>query len=397
MHLVIVSPFPPSITGVGQYGYHITQALANSGSFSRVTVLAGSDSKGNHNIHLGSTEIEYCWKPGQLSAGQAILSRIKQLNPDVIWFNIRMGMFGESPWLSIFNLTTPMLVRAMGYPTVLTFHEMIEQSDFRTLKAPGGIFAPLGARMITNIVTQVDVVCLTMQKHLEWFAKIRPNVECIHIPLGVFHEPVFLNESDKTKLLMFNMLAPFKGADLLLEVFPLLKMEYPNLELTIAGEEHPRFPGYIQSIKNRFSEINGVKWLGQVADEDIIELFRNAQIVVLPYKATTGASSVLYQAAAYGRAIVASDLSELRALARENNFQIEFFESDNPESLRNAIGTLLASQAYRRAQAENNFKSVQNTRLEATCHLYLHAFNLALKKRQSRKRITIPLTKMEPS
>jgi len=397
MHLVIVSPFPPSITGIGQYGYHVTRALAISGAFSRITVLAGSDLKGEHLDHLGSTEIEYCWQPGQVNAGKAILSRMKQLTPDLIWFNLRMGMFGESPLLSISNLITPMLARWLGYPTVVTFHEMIELSDYRTLKAPGGVFAPLGARLITNIVTHADVVCLTMQKHMNWFAKIRPNVDCIHIPLGAFHEPVLLDEQENAELLMFNMLAPFKGAELLLEVFQFLKLEYPNLELTIAGEEHPRFPGYIKSIKKQFKDIQGVKWLGQIADENVIELFRSTQIVVLPYKATTGASSVLYQAATYGRAVVASDLNEMRALAQESNFQCEFFENNNAESLQNAIRALLASPSRRLTQAKNNFKAVQSTRLETTCHLYLQAFNRALEKRHSRKRIAIPLTEMESS
>ena len=395
MHLTIVSPFPPAITGIGQYGYHVTRALATSGLFSRVTVLAGGPLGAVSPNHLGLTEVEYCWGPNQLNARQAILSRVKRLNPDLVWFNLRMGMFGESPWLSASNLITPMLARWMGYPTVLTFHEMIEQSDFRALNVPGGTFAPLGAYLITNLVTQVDVVCLTMLKHLDWFAKKRPHVDCVHIPLGAYHEPVLLDEYGKAELLLFNMLSPFKGAELLLEVFPSLKMEFPNLKLTIAGEEHPRFPGYVQSVKKRFNGMQGVNWPGQIPEENVIDLFRRAQIVVLPYKATTGASSVLYRAAAYGRAIVASDLNEMRALAQESNIQIEFFENDNAESLRNAIRGLLASRSRRLAQAENNFRAVQNTRLDATCHRYLQAFNRALEKRQSRKRIPIPMAEME--
>jgi glycosyltransferase involved in cell wall biosynthesis len=397
MHLTIVSPFPPAITGIGQYGYHITRALANSGSFSHITVLAGSDINTERPNHLSPTEIEYCWAPGQFDAWQSILSRIKQLNPDLVWFNLRMGMFGESTWLSTSNLITPMLVRKMGFPTVVTLHEMMELSDLRTLKAPGGILAPLGASLITNIVTQADVVCLTMKKHLDWFAKKRPRVDCINIPLGAYHEPVLLDEHHKTELLMFNMLAPFKGAELLLEVFPSLKLEYPDLELTIAGREHPRFPGYVQSIKKRFNGMKGIKWLGQIAEENVIDLFRSTQVVVLPYKATTGASSVLFQAAAYGRPVVASNLSELRALAQESNIQVELFENDNAESLRNAIRALLNSPSRRLAQAENNFRSAQNMRLDITCHLYLRAFNRALEKRQSQKRISIPLTEMESS
>jgi len=395
MHLVIVTPFPPAITGIGQYGYHVTRALAKSGAFERVTVLAGSQVNGTTPNHLGLTEIEYCWEPGQFNARQAILARLKRLNPDLVWFNLRMGMFGESPWMSLSGLLTPMLTRWMGYPTVVTFHEMVELSDFHMLNAPGGPFAPLGARLITSIATQADVVCLTMQKHIDWFAKQHPQVDCTHIPLGAYHEPILMDEGGNTELLLFNMLAPFKGVELLLEAFPPLQAEFPQVQLTIAGVEHPRFPGYARSIQDRFSDMEGVRWLGKIPDENVVELFRKAQIIVLPYKASTGASSILNQAAAYGRAIVASDLSELRAVAHEGKFQIEFFENGNAGSLRNAIRDLLLSPEKRRAQVQNNFKAIQSARIEITCHRYLQAFNRALEKRNSLKRISIPQVEIE--
>ena len=390
MHLVIVSPFPPTVTGVGQYGYYITRALAKLGCFSRITVLAGSSINGEKVNHLGLTEVEYCWEPGQLNARQAILSRVRRLSPDLVWFNLRMGMFGESPLLSVSGLLAPMLVRWMGYPTVVTFHEMVELSDLVALNAPGGKLAPLGAHFITSLATQADVVCLTMQDHLEWFAKSRPQADCIHIPHGALSEPLLLGEHDKMELLMFNMLAPFKGVELLLEAFSTLKKMYPTLQLSIAGDEHPRFPGYAKSLRERFADVDGVCWLGKIADGDVIELFRRANIIVLPYSASTGSSSVLYSAATWGRAIVASDLREMRELAQEQNFQIEFFENGNANSLRDAIHALLASPERRRKQIQHNFRSIQNARIEMTCHRYLRAFNRALEKRQSLKRIPIP-------
>jgi glycosyltransferase involved in cell wall biosynthesis len=395
MHLVVVSPFPPAITGVGQYGYYITRALAKLGCFSRITVLAGSFINGEKVNHLGLTEVDYCWEPGQLNARQAILSRVKRLSPDLVWFNLRMGMFGESPLLSISGLLAPMLVRWMGYPTVVTFHEMVELSDLAALNAPGGKLAPLGARFITGLATQADVVCLTMQNHLNWFARRRPHLDCVHIPHGAVSDPLLLDEPDKTELLMFNMLAPFKGVELLLEAFPILKRKYPALRLSIAGEEHPRFPGYAKYLRERYADVEGVCWLGKVADEDVIELFRVANILVLPYSASTGSSSVLYSAATWGRAIVASDLREIRELAREQNFQIEFFENGNADSLQAAIQTLFSSPERRRSQTQHNFRSIQNARIEITCHRYLRAFNRALEKRQSLKRIPIPRLEAE--
>ena len=147
MHLAIVSPFPPAITGIGQYGYHVTRALAKSGAFTRVTVLAGSYINGSTPNHLGHTEIEYCWQPGQWQARTAILSRVKRLNPDLVWFNLGASIFGKSPWANISGLLTPMFARQMGFPTVVTLHELVELTDLRALDAPGGALAPLGARL----------------------------------------------------------------------------------------------------------------------------------------------------------------------------------------------------------------------------------------------------------
>src|SRR4030095_10900661 len=153
MHLTIVSPFPPTITGIGQYGYHVTRSLAKSGSFSRVTVLAGSKINAEHPNHLGITKLEYCWEPGQLNARQAILSRVKRLNPDLVWFNLGASVFGKTAWMNISGLLIPLLIQRMGLPTVLTLHELAELSDLRALDAPGGPFAPIGARLLTDIAT----------------------------------------------------------------------------------------------------------------------------------------------------------------------------------------------------------------------------------------------------
>lgn len=395
MHLTIVSPFPPAITGIGQYGYHVTRALANSGSFSRLTVLAGAavSAGAEHPNHLGLTKIEYCWSPGQINARQTILSRLKRLNPDLVWFNLGVSVFGKSPWINVSGLLTPMLAQRTGVPTVVTLHELVELADLQALDAPGGPFADWGARLLTDITTRADVICLTMHHYAKWLAK--RGLDCEHIPIGAYHKPVLLDESDCKELLFFTTLAPFKGLELLLEAFDKLRAEYPQMHLTIAGAEHTRFPNYARELRARFNGMDGVQWLGQVIEDDVIDLFRRAQIVVLPYTASTGSSSVLYQAATWGRAVVASDLSEIRSLVEESNLQVEFFANGDVQSLCKALRVLLTSPALRHAQAMHNFRYIQHTRPEKTCKAYIKAFNRALEKRQSPKQIMVPRTHTE--
>jgi glycosyltransferase involved in cell wall biosynthesis len=388
MHLVIVTPFPPSITGIGQYGYHLTRTLAKSGLFSRLTVLAGS-ALGPHAErpnHLGLTEVDYCWQPDSLKARAAILSRLARLRPDLVWFNLGASIFGRSPAANLSGLLAPMSA-ARRFPTVVTMHELVELADLRALNAPGGIFAPLGARLLTRLAAQADVVCLTMRHYADWLSD--RGVNCAHIPIGAYHEPELLDESESGELLFFTTLAPYKGLELLIEAFLRLRTGYPHLRLIVAGTAHTRFPGYGNELRANFNGAHGIQWLGQVSEDEVKNLFRRARIVVLPYAASTGSSSVLYQAATWGRAIVASDLAEIRRITLENNLTVQFFENNDADSLQQALRRLLDSPSLRHAQAIHNFHAIQSLRPRATCQRYIEIFNRALEKRQSAKRIPL--------
>ena len=387
MHLAIVSPFPPAITGIGQYGYHMTRAFAVSNAFERITVLAGSSPNGITPNHLGDTKIDYCWAPGQLKARTVLLSRLKRLNPDLIWFNIGASIFGKSPWVNVSGLLTPLLAQRIGFPTVTTLHELVEFADLRALNAPGGVLAPLGAKLLTLITTQTDVLCLTMSQYKNLLSQ--RGVDCLHIPIGAYHQPDILPESDSQELLFFSTLAPYKGLELLLEAFKLLHTEFPKLKLTIAGTNHVRFPYYEDQLKAQFEETVGIRWLGKVNEDEVKGIFQQAQVVVLPYSASTGSSSVLYQAATWGRSVIASDLTEIQTLATESGLSIEFFERDNLTALCDSIRKLLTSSTQRALQTTQNFRAIQYTRPTETCRKYLQAFNRALEKRLSPKRIRI--------
>jgi glycosyltransferase involved in cell wall biosynthesis len=226
-----------------------------------------------------------------------------------------------------------------------------------------------------------------MRHYAEWLAA--RDVNCAHIPIGAYHEPELLDESASQELLFFTTLAPFKGLEILLEAFHKLHTEFPHLRLTIAGAEHTRFPNYPQELKKRFNGSDGVEWLGQIPEDQVKQLFQRAKIVVLPYTASTGSSSVLYQAATWGRAIVASDLYEIRELVLENNMRVEFFKNGEVEDLIASLRGLLNSPERRKSQTQHNFTAIQRARPEETCKRYIKAFNLALEKRRSPKRIEI--------
>jgi glycosyltransferase involved in cell wall biosynthesis len=160
--------------------------------------------------------------------------------------------------------------------------------------------------------------------------------------------------------------------------------------LTIAGAEHPRFPGYLDDVHEKYQSMPGIRWLGQVSNEQIHELFEQAQIVVLPYQASTGSSSVLYQAASLGRPIVASDIDDIFMTAAESGLAVEYFRSGNSTSLAEAIHHLMKDAKTRRNMAVHNFDVIERLGPEEIGRLYLQAFNRALETRHSPARLAIP-------
>jgi glycosyltransferase involved in cell wall biosynthesis len=395
MRLAIVSPYPPLITGIGQYGYHISRLLARSNAFANIDVLTTRTILSPPMVP-GIT-VEQLWQPNSWKVGLVIPDRLRTLAPDLVWFNLGASIFGRSPLANLSGFFSVICTQQLGFPTVVTLHEMPELSDLRSLQAPGWLLAKYGARLLTEIATRADVICLTIRRYVEWLSARQHNRKHIHIPMGAYHPPKMLPESGLAELLFFTTLAPFKGLEVLLEAFQILQTSYPDLKLTIAGAEHIRFPGYAQHLKTIYAGLSGVSWLGQIEEEQVQSLFQRTQIVVLPYLASTGASSVLTQSATWGRPVVASDLPEVRSLMRESNFDITLFQSGQVPSLVQALKTQLDAPDQRQRQVHHNFQAIQRYHPEQICQAYLDAFNLALETRHSSKRIIPPTLPLEPA
>jgi glycosyltransferase involved in cell wall biosynthesis len=395
MQLVIITPYPPAITGIGQYGFHVTRHLARSNVFSSIIVLTGKSHETASEAE--SINVEPLWQPGHWNIGQVIPARLNSIRPDLVWFNLGMSVFGPAPLANLSGFSSVIRAKQLGFPTLVTLHEMPEFSDLRLLRAPGGQFARIGAHLLTGIAAQADVTCLTIQNNVSRLSSQRPGRKIIHIPVGAYNHPELLPESRAPELLFFSTLAPFKGIEVLIEAFRELRTHYPRIKLTIAGASHVRFPRYADQLKHIYHQIDGIHWIGQVAEKDIKAMFSRAQIVILPYQASTGASSVLTQAASWGRPVVASNLPEIRSSAHENGFNPAFFQSGDVNSLVETIKEQVESPLRRWSQVCQNFNAVQRIRPEEISKAYLRAFNMTLETHRSAKRIPLPVIPGEPA
>ncbi|HNA88777.1 MAG TPA: glycosyltransferase [Anaerolineales bacterium] len=378
MHLAIVSPFPPAITGIGQYGFHTSRSLAETNVFERISIVAGAVNDHVGYVKESGLDIEYIWSLDKSDIGIKIINQLKKIKPDVVWFNLGVSAFGKSPLANLSGFAAVRQTRQLGIPTVATLHEVVELSDLSTLRAPGGVFAKWGARLITRMAFQADVVCLTLKNYTDWLAKLDPYKKSIHIPIGSYHKPDILSAPNTDNLLFFSTFAPFKGIEFLISAFKELQQtEWPDLSLTLAGAEHHRFPGYAQMLMEKFSAVKNIHWLLAVPEDRVQSIFEQASIVVLPYSASTGSSSVLFQAASWGRPILASNLPELRSAATESGLHVNFFEANNVQSLAKQLQDMLSDSPKLKNQVIHNAERIRTIQPYNTAKHYLEAFEMA--------------------
>jgi glycosyltransferase involved in cell wall biosynthesis len=374
---VVVTPFPPTVSGIADYGFFVTQALALTGKFGCITVLTNRVATVDTIESSLPLYIESIWQENTIGSGWKIATRILTLKPDEVWFNLGISSFGAHPLVVLSGLLSIALVYLAGFPTIMTLHEMIDLVDVKVLNTPWARFFKFARWLIRNLNTFADVRCVMLKQHLELLLKHSKQSKIVYIPHSAY-QVSFPPESDKTELLAFAAWAPYKGLEQLLTVFPQLCQYHPALRLTIVGGEHPRFQGYLNQLRQEQGMHPHINWLGYVPQEELLNTFVQATILVVPYTATTGASGIVLRTAGLGRPMVVSDLPELRATLEDVGLRAAFYPANDLPALFETLNNLLTDSALRFELAQHNYNIIRkHLTLTHTAQAYINAFDLA--------------------
>jgi glycosyltransferase involved in cell wall biosynthesis len=369
VNLVVVSKFPPVAEGISDYGRFVASALARRSEVSRVTVLADDNGQ---SAPPGAPELDVCrvWRPNQSTLAPRLLAEILRLRPTAAWFNVSLGMFGGST-LSAGGFLLPALTRRLGIRSVVTLHEL-PSVPLTDLGVGSGWRQRVGVAAAIQLLRGADVLCLTLdgfRRQLD--PRGRAGDRLVHLPLCGYDEPRLLPFGGPPSALLLTSLAPHKGIETLVEAVRTARRQVPNGRLTIAGIEHPRFPGYAAELRRNVATVDGVTWLGPVPDRDVGALVEQSHVVVAPYLVATGSSATIHRALALGRPVIATDLPEFRAMAREEDLLIEFVPRHSSEQLARALETLWTQPTRRDAIARKNLVSARRYSLAATTDVYV--------------------------
>ena len=156
--------------------------------------------------------------------------------------------------------------------------------------------------------------------------------------------PPELAEVEGPVVLMFGLLRPYKGIDVLLEAF----REVRGAELWIVGM--PRMP--VEPLREAAARVDAtVRFVPRfVTDPEIPAYFRRADVVVLPYR-EIDQSGVLYTALAFGKPMVLSAVGGFVEVAEQHG-AARLVPPEQPEPLAAALDELVGDADARRRLGE---------------------------------------------
>jgi glycosyltransferase involved in cell wall biosynthesis len=385
MKICLVTAFPPSRRGLNEYGFHIARELQQDPLLS-LTILADELEPGEQAQELEGFEVQRVWSFNDAANPFRLLKTIRELKPDVVWFNLLFSTFGGKPLPAFAGLTIPALSRLTGCYTHVTLHHLMDNIDLKD----AGVRFPKVYRLAGSLATRMLLMANSISVLLPAYRRTlmgKYKGDNVHFRAhGILSArpeyPDFSRRGNpEHRILAFGKWGTYKRLELLIEAFASIAERVPNARLVVAGSNHPMTPGYVESVAERFRDCPLIEFTGYVPEEKIPELFSTASVVVMPYNSATGASGVAHIACEYGVPIVSADIADFREMADDENIAIEFYETGNPQNLANSLISLLHNAERQREMAEQNFSAALRMTMPQIIRQYLRSFTLAQKRK----------------
>jgi glycosyltransferase involved in cell wall biosynthesis len=222
---------------------------------------------------------------------------------------------------------------------------------------------------INRVLDSAEVIIATTRSYAQESPFLKNYLDkIVVIPNGINIEEVtttLTKEESRTNLglpiktkiiLFFGSLVPYKGPDILLKAFKVIKNEFPEVKLIFAGRGQMLVE--LRDMAKKFDLDDDVIFLGFVEDEKKALYYKSADIFCLP--STNMAESfgiVNLEAMASGIPIVGSNLGGIPDIIKEGENGLLAKPCDY-QSLANALLMLLKDNDLRQKMGNNGRKMV---------------------------------------
>jgi glycosyltransferase involved in cell wall biosynthesis len=378
MKICLVTAFPPSRDALNEYGFHIASELRQLRGI-ELTVLA--DEYAPVQPELDGFSVVRCWKFNSLSNPWRVLKAIRREKPDVVWFNLGFASFGGEALPAFLGIAIPFFARLSGSYTHVTLHQLMETVDLKD----AGVRFPLAYKVGGFIATQMVLFANSVSVMLPAYRNVlkeKYGRGAVYVRRhGIFSSrpeyPDFSKRGNpEQRILAFGKWGTYKRLEPLLEAFDEVAERCPEARLVIAGTDHPKTPGYLKSLQERYAHRKEISFIGYVAEEDIPELLQRSSIAVLPYTSSAGSSGIAHLACTYGVPMVASDIPDFRRLSDEEGIAIDFFAAGDVKALAEHLADLLGNRERQVEMALQNVSAALRMSMPEIIREYLRTFEL---------------------
>ena len=386
MKICLVTSFPPSRDALNEYGFHIASELQRIPGI-ELTILG--DEYSPVQPELDDFTVKRCWKFNSLSNPLRLMRAIRQEKPDVVWFNLGFASFGGTPPSAFLGIAAPALARMAGFYTHATLHQLMETVNLDD----AGIRFPLlykwGGVLATHLVLFANSVSVMLPAYRSVLVEKYGRGSVYVRRHGIFsarpeYPDLALRGNPEHRILAFGKWGTYKRLEPMVEAFKEVARQIPNARLVIAGTDHPKTPGYLQSIREKLASRSDVIFTGYIAEEDIPQLFQSSSVAVLPYTSSAGSSGIAHLACTYGVPIVASDIPDFRRLADEEGLAIDFFPPGKINELARHLTDLLQNRERQIEMAMQNVSAALRMSMPEIIRQYLRTFELRRELEQMR-------------
>jgi len=400
MKICLVTAFPPSGRQLNEYAFHIARELQRDPLID-LTILAdeltsyefatddtGKPLPAESQEELPGFHVVRCWGFNQLATPLRLLRTIRQLKPDVVWFNLVFSTFAtqDRPLAAFAGLCVPALSRMLGCYAHVTLHHILEHVDFAGAGVRQEKLFRLGSEMATRALLKASSVSVLLSAYQQTLLEKYSAENVLLGTHGVFASrpsaPDFSRRGNPDhRILAIGHWGTYKRLETLMEAFPKVSERAPNARLVIAGANHHTKPGYWESIRELHKGNPRIEFRGYVPEDQVGDLFRSSSVVVMPYDSATGSSGPAHQACEYGVPMVCADIPDFRIMASDEDMAVRFYEIGNSADLAGNLVEILNSAELQRQMAEQNFSAAVRMTMPSVVRGYLRWFTLAERKR----------------
>ncbi len=393
MKIAFVSPYPPSQVTLNEYGYHLIRSFKGKPEVQEIFVLTNhleDNNTYNRYSEEGITIIP-CWHFNSMFSCLQIRKELKRLQPDVVIMNLQFMTFGENKIPAALGLLTPWLCKRLKIPSIIILHNITETVKLDTIgmansKWKGDLFLWIG-KQLTKLILKADLVGVTISQYVDILKDKYKVANIILLPHGNFELPerkLLPEPLPYVNLMAFGKFGTYKKVEVMLDATKILEKKYPGQKFvaTIAGTDNPNVKGYLQGVKEKYSDMPNTVFTGYIPEEKVADIFHDSTFIIFPYTTTTGSSGILHQAGSYARACILPKIDDLERVVEEEGYGGAYFETDDAQSMADAVGHLLQHPQERLQIEAQNYSAARGLPMNELAQWYLsHAQKLIQSKK----------------